>query len=87
MFVTLYVTTFEGDFGKVYWRTVTTSLWNSDNPAWNTWVSLKLLIVLVRNKSLQEGLFEFLKHVGSFSKLLRFHNCKMYLVLYHLLGH
>ena len=30
-------------------------------------------MVLVRNRSMQEGLFGFLKHVGSFPKLFRFH--------------
>ena len=45
-----------GDFGKADLRTVTTSLWNSDKLVSNTWVSRKLLIVLVRNKSMQEGL-------------------------------
>ena len=30
---------FEGDFGKVDLRTVTTSLWKSDNPVSNTWAS------------------------------------------------
>ena len=64
---------FEGGFGKVDLRTVTPSLWKSDKPASNTRVSWKLLIVLDRNKSMQEGLFGFLKHLGSFPKLLSFH--------------
>ena len=57
-------------------RTVTTSLWKSDKPVSNNWVSLKLLIALVRNKSMQEGLFGFLRHVGPFPKLLKFHILK-----------
>ena len=78
---------FEGDFGKVDLWTVSTSLLKLDNPVSNTWASWKLLKVLVGNKSMQKGLFGFLKHVGSFSKLFRFNNCKMYLALYHLLAH
>ena len=62
-----------GVTGKIDLRTVTTSLWKSDNPVSNTCVPLKLLIVLVRNKSMQKGLFGFFKHVGSFAKFFRFH--------------
>ena len=35
----LYVIIFEGDFGKVDLKTVTTSLWKSDNPISNIWAS------------------------------------------------
>ena len=56
-YVDFYVLLFwGGDFGKADLRTVTTSLWNSDKLVSNSWVSRKLLIVLVRNKSVQEGL-------------------------------
>ena len=86
-FYNFFVIIFDGDFGKVDLRSVTTSLWKSDNPVSNTWVSWKLLIVLVRNKSMQ-GLFGFLKH--ALGKVLSFFCSiyyKMYLALYHLLAH
>ena len=83
----IYVIIFEGDFVKVDLRTVTTSLWKSDNPVLNTLVSWKLLIVLARVNYMGEELFGFLKYVGSFPKFLRSICSIVYPALYHLLAH
>ena len=78
------------DFGKRDPRTVLTSLWNSDNPGSNTWVSWKLLRLLVENESMQKRLFGFLKHVlkqGVFLSLWDSIYCKVYIDLSDILAH
>ena len=57
---------------------VTISLWKSDRSVSKVKQSSKHLELLVRNKSIQDGLLTFLKQLALCSEILAYTDCKIF---------
>ena len=62
-------------------------LWKSDRPVFKVKQSSKHFELLVRNRSIQDGLLTFLSKWALYSEILVYTDCKMLSYLFHQVQH